>query len=127
MDRLTEEDWVEIYAALDTKRNQIENGDFGEEDDDERWIAHLDAVMEKIGPDGENMTTKRTEPVDECGCKLERTVDGLHMVECPLHQNAGELLKVMTDVYDWWAGGDCPDELWTRIRTVLKMAQGVKA
>jgi len=58
MERLTKEDWVEIYCALDTKRDQIENGDFGEgeeDDENEDWIAHLDAVMEKIGPDGENM------------------------------------------------------------------------
>jgi len=58
MERLTKEDWVEIYYALDTKRDQIENGDFGEGeggDENEDWIAHLDAIMEKIGPDGENM------------------------------------------------------------------------
>jgi len=58
MNRLTKEDWLEIYNALETKRNQIENGDFGEGDEDDEnkdWIACLDAIMEKIGPDGVNM------------------------------------------------------------------------
>ena len=32
------------------------------------------------------------ELVDECGCVLERSENGLHMVDCSLHSAAPELL-----------------------------------
>ena len=35
----------------------------------------------------------RSEAVDTCGCRLERTENGLHMVDCPLHGAARELLE----------------------------------
>jgi hypothetical protein len=50
---LTREDWSEIYYALEAKSLALRQG--GPEDEpgqDARWIAHLDAVREKIGPDG---------------------------------------------------------------------------
>jgi|WetSurSiteA1Bulk_404760.scaffolds.fasta_scaffold482461_2 hypothetical protein len=34
----------------------------------------------------------RWEKVDDCGCVLERNEAGLHMVECPLHASARDLL-----------------------------------
>ena len=34
----------------------------------------------------------RSEPVDNCGCRLERTGKGLHMVDCSLHSAAPDLL-----------------------------------
>src|SRR3990167_6436554 len=37
--------------------------------------------------------TMNPEPVGECGCKLERTEAGLHMIDCPLHAAAPELLE----------------------------------
>lgn len=32
-------------------------------------------------------------PVNDCGCKLERTETGLKMVDCPLHAAAPQLLE----------------------------------
>jgi hypothetical protein len=52
---LTPEDWAEIYYALDTKSVALRRGDYVPEDalgDDARWIAHLEAIKDKIGPDG---------------------------------------------------------------------------
>jgi hypothetical protein len=46
-EKLTKEDWIEIYYALDTKAYNIY--------EDAKWAAHLRNIMEKIGPDGENM------------------------------------------------------------------------
>jgi hypothetical protein len=34
-----------------------------------------------------------SEPVGNCGCRLERTEKGLKMVDCPLHSAALDLLK----------------------------------
>jgi hypothetical protein len=49
------EDWTEIYYALDFKLNHspavVGDG---------KWIAHLKDIIEKIGPDGKNMTTEAT-------------------------------------------------------------------
>lgn len=62
---LTPEDWVEIWAALDSKAMQLRNGDFGESDDDcdvDRWAAHLERIMEKIGEDGARMYHGREVP-----------------------------------------------------------------
>ena len=52
---LTREDWAEIYYALETKALALRQGRYDPEDtpgEDTRWLAHLDAVREKIGPDG---------------------------------------------------------------------------
>ena len=54
---LTREDWSEIYYALDTKSLAVRQGKYGLEDkpgDDAKWIAHLEAIKQKIGPDGAN-------------------------------------------------------------------------
>lgn len=53
---LTKDDWVEIYYAVEQKRRApvVE--------DDQTWIDHLDAIMETIGPDGENMTAADESP-----------------------------------------------------------------
>ncbi len=55
MINLTREDWVEIYYALDTKLLTLRQGKYGPEDEpgqDADWIAHMKAIMRKIGPDG---------------------------------------------------------------------------
>lgn len=53
--KLTAADWVEIYYALLTKVKRIE--DFGNNEDvDNKWISHLNAIARKIGYDGKNMT-----------------------------------------------------------------------
>ena len=60
MNGLTKEDWVEIAAAVDSKRLRIIAGDYGESDTDcdmPAWAAHLETIIDKIGPDGENMST----------------------------------------------------------------------
>ena len=52
---LTREDWAEIYYALETKALTLRQGRYEPEDtpgQDARWLAHLDAIKEKIGPDG---------------------------------------------------------------------------
>jgi hypothetical protein len=50
--KLSNEDWTEIYYALDAKRQQVS----GHRDPLQiEWASHLDALMEKIGPDGRNM------------------------------------------------------------------------
>jgi hypothetical protein len=52
---LTREDWSEIYYALEAKSLALRQGKYGPEDEpgqDAEWIAQLDAIREKIGPDG---------------------------------------------------------------------------
>jgi hypothetical protein len=52
---LTREDWSEIYYALEAKSSALRQGKYGPEEEpgqDAEWIAHLDAVREKIGSDG---------------------------------------------------------------------------
>ncbi len=52
---LTREDWSEIYYALETKSLALRQGKYepeGEPGQDGEWITHLEAVREKIGPDG---------------------------------------------------------------------------
>ena len=54
---LSREDWAEIYYALDSKRLAVKNGEYGPEieaGETNRWTAHLDGIIEKIGPDGED-------------------------------------------------------------------------
>jgi hypothetical protein len=70
---LSREDWAEIYYALDTKAKLIEDGEYGccehketpdggdcPEDCDGEWLRHLQAVMDKIGPDGTDALLKGT-------------------------------------------------------------------
>jgi hypothetical protein len=52
---LTQEDWAEIYYALETKSLALRQGIYGREDktgQDAEWIAHIEAVKQTIGPDG---------------------------------------------------------------------------
>lgn len=64
MDKLTPQDWGEIYYALIDKQYAVEAGNLGENAAEEtpyanssEWAAHLDSIIDKIGPDGENMYT----------------------------------------------------------------------
>ncbi len=55
MVRLSREDWVEIYYALESKSVALERGDYGDEferGEDARWLTHLNAIKRKIGADG---------------------------------------------------------------------------
>ena len=47
---LTKEDWVEIYYAVQDKRASAVVCN------DRKWRNHLEEILEKIGPDGENMS-----------------------------------------------------------------------
>ncbi len=52
---LTREDWSEIYYSLEMKSLALRQGKYGQEDEpgqDAEWIAHIETVREKIGPDG---------------------------------------------------------------------------
>jgi hypothetical protein len=52
---LSREDWAEIYYALETKLSALKLGKYGSEDHsglDTEWIAHIEAIKERIGPDG---------------------------------------------------------------------------
>ncbi len=52
---LTREDWSEIYYALETKSRALRQGRYGPEDEpgqDAAWTAHVEAVKQRIGPDG---------------------------------------------------------------------------
>ena len=53
---LSREDWAEIYYALDSKVNLI-NEHSPKERLSKRWIKHLEAIMKAIGPDGEPLPT----------------------------------------------------------------------
>lgn len=58
---LRKEDWAEIYYALDSKVCAIRNGEYEPEEypgEDVQWLDHLQAIQEKIGPDGMNMVGK---------------------------------------------------------------------
>jgi hypothetical protein len=63
MSQLTESDWGEIYAAIDSKIAGLVAGEYGESDGDcnvKEWIGQLEGIKDKIGPDGENMTGEVT-------------------------------------------------------------------
>jgi len=55
MVKLSREDWIEIYYALESKSEAIERGEYGvefERGEEARWLAHLSAIKGKIGDDG---------------------------------------------------------------------------
>ena len=55
MIKMTRKDWAEIYYALDTKTLAVRRGEYAREDEhrqDAVWIAHLEAIKQKIGTDG---------------------------------------------------------------------------
>lgn len=55
---LTAEDWIEISCALNSKVVRLEDGEYGSLQADDRecidWSNHLQSIMEKIGPDGQD-------------------------------------------------------------------------
>lgn len=52
---LTEDDWTEIYSAVESKALSVEQGQYGPDLRGASWPEHLRSILEKIGPDGENM------------------------------------------------------------------------
>jgi len=63
---LTAEDWAEIYYALDTKTMRIQSGLYhkfrNDLEDKRKWIHHLERILAKIGPDGEDAAKAGIEP-----------------------------------------------------------------
>lgn len=58
MANLASDEWMEIYYALQTKRKLVDEGNYDESPDDPergRWVAVLDSILKKIGPDGTKM------------------------------------------------------------------------
>ena len=53
---LSDEDWIEIYYALESKAIAIEHGAYADDKrGKKRWIRHLREIMNKIGTEGCNM------------------------------------------------------------------------
>jgi len=60
-------DWCEIYYALGMKSLALKQGKYGIENEpgqDADWISHIDAIRQKIGPDGADAAS---EGVQRCG------------------------------------------------------------
>jgi hypothetical protein len=57
MKTLMKEEWVEIYYALVDKQSRVDDGYFDENphDTNKQWSEQLGAIIDAIGPDGENM------------------------------------------------------------------------
>lgn len=45
---LTPRDWVEVYAALETKEKLLGNGHYGRDPEARRWRKHLATIRRKI-------------------------------------------------------------------------------
>lgn len=62
---------------------------------------------------------------DESGKKIAYT----HLEENNANNNtrliaaAPDLYETLNDVADFWAGGDCPAELWLKIKSALAKAE----
>lgn len=64
--KLTQEDWVEIYYALESKMEEIRAGEYGDTTESKRaWVKHLKSIMEKVGPDGETAIERGVEPLGD--------------------------------------------------------------
>jgi hypothetical protein len=67
MINLTREDWSEIYYSLGLKSLALRQGRYGQEDkpgQDAEWITHIEAVREKIGPDGATAALEGVERIE---------------------------------------------------------------
>jgi hypothetical protein len=70
MIRLTRNDWVEIYYALDTKLLALRQGNYSPEDilgQDDAWLVHLEKIKKKIGVDGSACANKGVASVKRPG------------------------------------------------------------
>ena len=63
---LSREDWAEIYYALDSKVNLIAEGS-PKDRLSQRWIKHLEAIKDAIGPDGETAADDGVNPQASSG------------------------------------------------------------
>jgi hypothetical protein len=66
---LSKEDWIEIYYAVRDKHETVLLGrNLRSGQSVCVWKAHLSSIMEKIGPDGENMY----EEEQQCNARRNR-------------------------------------------------------
>ena len=63
MSILTNEDWTEIYYALVDKQARLDGGEIHVDGLDE-FSDHLGTIIDKIGPDGEDMFDKEAIPCE---------------------------------------------------------------
>ena len=62
---LTEDDWMEIYYALETKILEIKSGAYEEKPGDNRkLINQLEVIQDKIGPDGQLAAQQGVAPAE---------------------------------------------------------------
>ncbi len=67
---LSRDDWSEIFYALESKSLAVRQGQYGSEDAadaDAKWIAHLDELRQKIGPDGATAAREGVRPASPRG------------------------------------------------------------
>ena len=63
--RLTEDDWMEIYYALQTNPLEITSGAYDEKPgDNQQLINQLKAIQGKIGPNGELAAQQGVAPAE---------------------------------------------------------------
>ena len=56
---LTTEEWAEVYYALESKKKAIRIGVLGP---DRPWEEQVQAIMDRIGPDGETAASEGVSP-----------------------------------------------------------------
>ena len=64
----------------------------------------------------------RSEAVDKCGCRLERTEKGLHMVDCPLHEAAPVLLEACKAAFERLTDNDMIERGSYKLTKILEAA-----
>lgn len=55
---LTREDWAEIFYALEDKLTFLKETAA----DDKKWIAHIETIVDLIGPDGDDAAEQGVAP-----------------------------------------------------------------
>lgn len=98
------EDWVEIYYAV---RDKYENGRAVSQD--REWKAHMKEILEKLGPDGKNMSAEGEEVVSE----ERRTPKVLIWMEGGLIQSIDASQEVEVVVIDEDTEGGDPENIKT--------------
>jgi hypothetical protein len=64
--QLTKEDWVEIYYSVESKAKRVLAGEYGDTTSSKRkWVKHLESIMKKIGPDGEEAVKNGVESLGD--------------------------------------------------------------
>ena len=64
----------------------------------------------------------RSEAIDKCGCRLERTGNGLQMVDCPLHKAALDLLVACQAAFERLTDNDMIERGSYELTIILEAA-----